>query len=92
MHNRFPLEILSPEMDRLRELLESDTPRAGLAGLSGLAASLAVASMCCSYSGRILVVTSDQPTADQLVRELVFCGVENILPFPAWDILPFSAA
>lgn len=62
-----------------------------ISGLCGCAPALAVGEIARNAANRqLLVVTADQATADELIRELLFCGVPNLNSFPSWEAAPFS--
>jgi len=81
-----------PALPRLAEQLKQGTTPVALSGLTGSAPSLAIAELSRLVPQQILVVTTDQAAADELIRELLFFNAVNVSPFPAWDVNPFEAA
>lgn len=76
-------------------LRQTNTPDKGplvLGGLCGCGQALAIAEISRTTHQQLLVVTADQASADELIRELLFCGAPHLLNFPAWEGLPFCSS
>ncbi|CAH2032498.1 transcription-repair coupling factor [Trichlorobacter ammonificans] len=62
-----------------------------LTGAAGAGTALAIALLSQQVRRHLLVVTPDQATADELVRELDFFDAAGICSFPAWETAPFDS-
>ncbi|MEX2132066.1 MAG: transcription-repair coupling factor [Pseudohongiellaceae bacterium] len=60
-------------------------------GLSGAAASLAIANAARQAVGPLLVVTASNESAEQLRRELEFFCPLPVMGFPDWETLPYDS-
>ncbi len=83
-----------PQIALVTDALQRGEKRVVLPGLKGSAAACVVAELLRSSDRNLLIITADQETADEFTRELVFFGSPGTTPlaFPAWDVVPFSAA
>ncbi len=79
---------------QIPDALQRGGGRLAIPGLKGSAPAFAVSELLKASTLNLLVLTADQESADEFARELVFFGSsENTpLPFPAWDMAPFSEA
>ena len=85
---------LIPQTVDIRTALARGAGRITLPGLKGSAAACVLAELLRVQPRNLLVITPDQEGADEFSRELGFFGAAEggPLSFPAWDVLPFSAA
>jgi len=81
----------TPLFHDLRQHLSKIRSPLAIAGLCGCAPALVVAELARSTSEQLLLITADQTSADELTCELQFCGTPDLVRFPAWEGLPFSA-
>jgi len=81
-------------LQEISRLLAAEKARVTVAGLHGSAPSFLIARLLALSSAPLVVITPDQDSADEVVRELRFFSAapDDILPFPAWDIAPLEAA
>ncbi|UFS72002.1 transcription-repair coupling factor [Geomonas sp. RF6] len=81
-------------LQEISALLTPENATASVAGLKGSAPAYLLSRLLAAASAPLLIVTPDQDSADEMVRELRFFSAtpEEIVPFPAWDIAPMEAA
>lgn len=85
-------QTIIPFENALLKKLETNSGNVTITGLSGAAAALMISDIRRLTSRQAIVITPDQSSADELVRELIFCGTSGIAAFPAWEAAPFSTS
>ncbi|MCY7294221.1 transcription-repair coupling factor [Alteromonas sp. a30] len=60
------------------------------ANLQGSAASLAISQAAKTFANRVLLVTSDTPSALKLEKEIRFFSDAKVQVFPDWETLPYD--
>jgi len=65
-----------------------------VAGLEGSSPAFLLSRLIGEKGAPLVVLTADQESADELLRELRFFAAapETVLPFPGWEVTPFEAA